>query len=77
VVIMVTKAELEELVRLLEELRNEIDWMIRADQPLPADLAEGTEEAWRDRCRAGEARAPNLLRKVKDLIDRIDWTVIE
>jgi len=74
---MVTKAELEELVRLLEELRNEIDWMVRADQPLPADLAEGNEGAWRARCEEGKVKAPELLTRVKDLIDRINWTRIE
>jgi len=74
---MVTKAELEELVRLLEELRNEIDWMMRADQPLPADLAEGNEEAWRARCEEGRTKAPGLLTKAKAKLDTIDWTRIE
>jgi len=74
---MVAKDELEELVELLRELRNEIDWAERADKPLPAGLAEGTEDEWRARCEEGEVKAPELLAKAKDLIDRIDWTRIE
>jgi len=70
---MVTKGEIEELVRLLEELRNEIDWAERADQPLPTDLAEGTEDAWRARCEEGKVKALELLAKAKELIDRINW----
>jgi len=74
---MVKKAELEELTRLLEELRNEIDWAERADQPLPPDLAKGNEDAWRARCEEGKVKAPELLTRVEDLIDRINWTRIE
>jgi len=74
---MVTKAELEELSRLLDELRNEIDWAERADQPLPDDLAEGTEEAWRARCDEGKRKVPELLVKAKELIDRMDWSRTE
>jgi len=71
------KAELEELVALLEELRNEIDWAERADQPLPADLARGNEEAWRARCDEGKRKVPELLTKAKELIDRMDWSRTE
>jgi len=74
---MVTKSEIEELARLLEELRNEIDWAERADEPLPPDLAEGNEDEWRARCEEGKVKAPELLAKAKDLIDGIDWTRIE
>jgi len=74
---MVKKAELEELARLLEELRNEIDWAERADKPLPPDLARGNEEAWRARCARGKAEAPRLLASVADRVKRIDWTRVE
>jgi len=74
---MVTKAQLEELVRLLEKLRNEIDWAERTDQPLPPDLAKGNEEAWRARCEEGKVKAPELLTKAKAKVDAIDWTRIE
>jgi len=70
-------AELEALLRILTELYNEIDWAERAGQPLPPDLAKGNEEAWRARCEEGKRKAPELLTKAKDLIDRIDWTRIE
>jgi len=73
---MVTKSELEELTRLLEELRNEIDWSERADKPVPADCAN-TPEEWRARCEEGGRKAPELLEKAKDFIDRIDWTRIK
>jgi len=72
---MVKKTELEELQRLLEELRNEIDWSERADKPVPADCAN-TPEEWRARCEEGKRKAPELLAKAKGLIDRIDWTRI-
>jgi len=74
---MVAKDELEELVELLRELRNEIDWAEKADKPLPPDLAEGTEDEWRARSEEGKRKAPELLTKVKTLIDRIDWTRVE
>jgi len=70
-------AELEALLRILTELYNEIGWAERAGQPLPPDLAKGNGEAWRARCEEGKRKAPELLTKAKDLIDRIDWTRIE
>jgi len=71
---VVTQKEIEKLSHLLELLRNEIDWAERAGKPLPPDLAEGNEEAWRARCEEGKKRVPSLRKKAKALIDSIDWT---
>jgi len=73
---MVKKSEIEELQRLLEELRNELDWAERVGKPVPAGCAN-TPEEWRARCEEGKVKAPELLAKAKDLIDRIDWTRTE
>jgi len=74
---VVTRREIEQLSHLFEELRNEIDWAERADKPLPPNLAKGNEEAWRARCEEGKRKAPELLARAKDLVERIDWARIE
>jgi len=74
---MVSRKELLELVRLLEELQNEMKWAERTDKPLPPDLARGTEADWRARCARGKAEAPRLLASVAERIKRIDWSRME
>jgi len=73
---MVKSSEIEELIRLLNELRNEMDWAERADKPLPPNCVD-TPEKWYARCEEGRTKALELLSKVKALIDRIYWSRIE
>jgi len=63
--------QLDELIRLLEEYRNEVKWAERADKEIPRNVPAEHHEEWRKRCEIGKQRLPELESKVKEKVKQL------
>jgi len=58
--------QLDELIRSLEEYRNEVKWAEKADKEIPQNVPAEHHEEWRQRCEVAKQRLVELEKEVKE-----------